>query len=86
MRQRTVILRVTFDVVHSVPEGWTKEQIESQFGGEWFYCMDNMAEIIGDGPAVGCMCGWHINTELVREATEEEEKAWFGKVLELDKG
>lgn len=84
LRQRTVRLRVTFDIIKVVPEGWNKEAIENQFGGKWSYCMHNIAEIIGDGASNGCMCDWHISTELVEEASEEDELDWFGNILDLE--
>lgn len=86
MRERTVKLRVTFDIIKAVPESWDKKTIESHYGGKWSYCMTNLADIIGEGSAYGCMCDWHVRTELIDEATEQEEVMWFGEKLELNKG
>lgn len=77
IRCRTVKLSITIrDLVFSVPEDWTPEQIEAHYNsGSW--CNNNWIKYLNHMKArmddVGiCMCG-NSKIKYLGEATQEEE-------------
>lgn len=80
MRDRTVVIRTTFEYTVTVPENWTKENIEFH-RNESSWCQGNaiheLAALIKE-PEAGeeerfTPCGCLGKTEYVREATEADE-------------
>lgn len=73
VRSRTVLVRVTTEIVIDVPEDWDKEQIEAAKNqGSW--CADNILSIMEarNERTGGCLCG-KTKIEFVRDATEDDE-------------
>jgi len=75
IRERTVVIDITFRMVRATPEDWDKEQIEFQLNNGRF-CMDNILDELNDlSERLGCLCGVS-EAELIREATPEDEKEY----------
>lgn len=81
MRQRTVVVQLTINLVRSVPESWTTEDVEAMM--EESGCDNNLLREIGElveryesHSEGGCACGQGVIVEakFLREATEEDEK------------
>lgn len=78
MRDRTVVLKFSIELVVRVPENWNKDDIEFH-RNESSWCASNIIRELGDGNA--CLCSSKI--EYVREATErDEEQLWFERATE----
>lgn len=76
IREKTVIVRYSFEVLETIPEHWTAEDFErAKNQGSW--CFDNAFNTI-DATTTrmngeeSCTCGLG-KAEFVREATEEDE-------------
>ena len=69
-------------MVVSVPENWTKEDIEYKYNyGTW--CADNLINML-DREGKGCLCPYSKAT-YIREATEDDEEHWgLVKVNDLE--
>lgn len=75
IRDRTVVVRTIVEHVITVPEDWTKDNIEFTEGSS---CSDNHLERLGEmterlDTAGKCTCGM-LTIEYVREATKEDEE------------
>jgi len=76
--QRTVVVRVSVEMVISVPDSWTADQIEFHRNeGSW--CCDNWRDELNGlmdrlESASLCSCGL-ISTAFVRDATADDEAA-----------
>lgn len=83
-RQRTVIVRVTIDLLVSVPESWDVHSIEFHrndssrcAGGTW----NEIEEARKRMENVGCVC-FCTEHEYVREATEDDERDYAWNTLD----
>ncbi len=75
IRERTVVVDISFRMVRAIPEDWDKEQIEFQLNDGRF-CMDNILDELNDlSERLGCLCGVS-EAQLIREATPEDEKEY----------
>jgi len=76
LRKRSVRVRFSFDLVVSVPELWTSDQIEFRYN-EGTHCSDNVIDMLherfrGDDSNDGsCSCSI-MQAEFIGEATEYE--------------
>lgn len=84
LRTRTVVLRVAFDIVQEVPEYWTQEKMEYHYGCRGHYCADNLLITINEQAKDTCSCDLHHATRYIREATLEDEVAWYGMPPDLE--
>ena len=74
IRSRTVLAKVSFEVLLEVPEFWDKGNIEFFYSGEGSHCASNILDILGEqDERTGCLCGV-VETEYIREATQEDEQ------------
>ncbi len=74
IRNRTVLVKVSFEVLLDVPESWDSNSIEFMYSGEGSYCGDNVLDILErQAERAGCLCDV-IETKYIREATEEDEE------------
>lgn len=74
LRDRTVLVKVSFSLVWTQPESFDEEMIEFVNTGNSI-CASNLLDTIekvGEGCLSGCMCR-HTNIEVIREATKEDE-------------
>lgn len=85
MRQRTVIMRWTYEIPISVPEDWTTETIEFH-DNDSSWCANNSVDTLerlrGD-ETHGCLCHM-FSAEYLREADEEEDALVRDPELEKD--
>lgn len=75
IRNRTVVLKMTIDLVVEVPEDWDKQTIEfNKNQGTW--CASNILSELErlDGHA-GCLCPF-MEFEYIREATQDDEELY----------
>jgi len=72
MREQTVVVRFSFDLVMTTPENWSPSQIENYYGkGTW--CGDNIYQYLEHiSGRNGCLCSI-MNASFVREATAQDE-------------
>lgn len=79
IRTRTVMVRVSFDLIREVPEDWAESMVEFHMN-ESSSCKDNLIEKISDqAERLGCSCGFG-EASFVREATAEDEEAYALKI------
>lgn len=78
-RKRTVVVKVVLEVVMTVPECYTKENLRNH----WLHsrtCGSNIVSAISKPNENDlCMCNNLKDVELLREATEEDEADWYGE-------
>ncbi len=78
--QRTVVVRLTIDVVSAAPRSHEDHLIEFALGAEGSYCADNTFELLSEWIARedegrgGCMCGAVVSAEVLRDATPEDHE------------
>lgn len=77
IRRKTVVVRVTVEMVRAVPESWDGDSIEFAMNeGSW--CSDNIVtelrQILDRAPPNTCTLCRATTAEFVREATEEDER------------
>lgn len=82
IRRRTVVVRLTFEMVRLVPEHWGAHDVEFHGNGSSF-CADNLLDeldkVLGSEPDENgttcgrCMCG-RTKIDFVREATPQDEE------------
>lgn len=80
LRQRTVVLRYSYEVVVPVPEDWNADMITFH-RNESSWCADNSAIDINRRRSEGCWCQ-EFSAEFVGEATAEEESRFELNLLE----
>ena len=78
IRKRTVVVRVTLDLVLKHPESWDEDSIEFHHN-ESSTCKSNLVRAVDElderlRASGGCLCSI-ARVEYVREATEEDEEA-----------
>lgn len=70
-RKRTVMIRISYDLLIDLPVSWTKEDIE-HYGNESSNCGDNQLRMLVEQAArVGCACHFQ-KWKVLREATKED--------------
>lgn len=70
-RDRTIVCRLTIELVQSIPEDWTPKQFEFIHNGN-SWCADNELETaLKLANENECVCG---GLTFIREATEQDEK------------
>lgn len=72
LRQRTVVLDFTIRTVISVPQSWTKEDIEFRYG-QSTWCTSNLFEALDKYQ--GCLCS-RTSSTFIAEATEQDEQIY----------
>jgi|SRR5215469_4847565 len=77
IRERTVVIRASFDLVVEVPEDWTEDKVEFKYNGS-SWCADNLiSDLVKLEKRVengaGCLCH-AFKAEFLREATSEDER------------
>lgn len=83
IRSRTVMVRVSFDLIREVPEDWDQTMIEFHMN-ESSSCKDNLIdEIEKQAGRIGCSCGFG-NGEFLREATAEDEEEYKRKIADAE--
>lgn len=76
--QRTVVVRLTIDVVSAEPRSHDNGLIEFALGAEGSYCADNTLRKLYDWTqresegGAGCACGAIVSAEVLREATTDD--------------
>ncbi len=79
-RRKTVVVRISVEHVVKVPEDWDQHMIEFNHN-ESSSCFDNriseLSDLIErlDASDAGCSCNLKVQSEFVREATEDDETA-----------
>jgi hypothetical protein len=73
--EKAVVMRVSFDVVVSMPDGWTEDEINFRFNGS-SWCANNFIDDLMQWresvkSEVNCACG-SFTAEMLREATKED--------------
>lgn len=92
MRRKTVIVKVSFEVLVDVPEEWDAAQIDFWMNGS-SYCLSNMVDAMAEQVARwegamdddgnhGCFCH-HGQGAFVRDATEDDEAAYNRRVKDI---
>lgn len=83
IRTRTVMVRVSFNLIREVPEDWEQSMVEFHMN-ESSSCKDNLLdEIQAQSERIGCACGFGEG-EFVREATTDDEEAFKRKVVDAE--
>jgi len=83
IRCRTVMVRVSFDIIRTVPEDWEASMVEFHMN-ESSSCKDNLLdEIEKQAERLGCACGFGEGVFL-REATEEDEEDYKLKIVDAE--
>lgn len=83
IRSRTVMVRVSFDLIREVPEDWEASMVEFHMN-ESSSCADNLIEEIStQAERLGCACGVTEGVFL-REATEEDEETFKRKIADAE--
>jgi len=78
IRTRTVVVKVSFEMIREIPEDWSEDMIEFHMN-ESSSCKDNLIEAISkQSERLGCSCSFGIG-EFLREATEEDETTFLLK-------
>ncbi len=72
---KRVVVKHTFDVVHEVPDDWSKEQIEFFFNDS-SSCSNNVVEDMLKREDGYCMCDIH-SAAYLREATKVDAEGWI---------
>lgn len=75
--QKTVVVRVSFDMVQSVPRHWDNDLIEQHRGGQLSYCMSNLFHFLrweNEHFLKVCLCQRNGEAKVLRDATEEDHK------------
>lgn len=74
IRKRTVVTRITLDLVQLVPEGWEEEQINFYLNDP-VWCLENLREEIERALSNKHACSCKImEGKYQREAEEEDEE------------
>ena len=76
LRKRTVIVRVSFDLLQEVPEFWTAADVTKFFGNESGNCATNFLEQLDHAVKdrdEDCACNLRSGAQFVREATQRDE-------------
>jgi hypothetical protein len=72
-RRRTVVLKISFEIVMPVPESWDDEQIVFHYNLARA-CSSNLLQDLSDlNKRVDCLCDF-TTVEFLREATPEDEE------------
>lgn len=84
LRSRTVVVRVTIEMVRQVPDDWTAEDIEFHINDS-SWCADNIVDDLTrfTERGEGCLCR-HLSAEYVREATAEDENTWGVRAADVE--
>lgn len=73
IRERTVVIRASFEIVYPVPEDWSKENIEGHLN-ESGWCKNNILVTLNNlAERAGCLCQFG-EFEYIREATKIDEE------------
>jgi hypothetical protein len=79
-RGRTIVVRLTIEMVRVVPEAWDSDQIAFHMNDS-SWCASNIISEIDAmfGGDARCLCG-NMHSEFLREATEADE-LYYGKAI-----
>lgn len=75
VRVRTVVVEFKVEMLVTIPETWTQEQIEFHYNdGSW--CATNVIAFMEEqDERLGCLCNT-VEAAFLREATEEDQIAF----------
>jgi hypothetical protein len=83
IRSRTVMVRVSFDLIVDVPEDWERSSIEFHMN-ESSSCKDNLLDKLEkQAERLGCSCDFGEGVYL-REATAGDEEAFKMKIADAE--
>ena len=85
MRNRSIVVRVSFDLLKFVPEDWDSDMIEFHMNGSSSCSSNLLREIVdqADRVADGCTCNFSRGAFL-REATAEDEERFEKSIVEAE--
>lgn len=80
LRESTVIVRATFEMLIPVPEYFTKEQITASRNGSWCGSTTLDELVLARELKKDCLCDV-TKVEYLREATKEDDIEWGRETL-----
>ena len=81
IRERTIVVNITIEIVRTVPEDWGEDMINFHMN-ESSWCASNIIdELAKQDERMSCLCQ-SCSGEYVREATEEDETAYGLRVAD----